>query len=173
MQHVLRRIRHGLRKPPGYILRRIVMEAKAEAERFSGPRRARRFDENALLKATGAASLAGLWGRLRQQKYLMPAIPLDAAHYEQICPGDSQRILAMAEAALAHRVELLGSGPIELGHAIDWQKDHKTNLSWPAEYFRSIDIMNPERPSDVKFPWELSRMQWLIPAGQAYLLTGE
>src|SRR5262249_3452455 len=28
-------------------------------------------------------------------------------------------------------------------------------------------------PSDVKFPWELSRMQWMIPLGQAYVLTGD
>jgi len=39
-------------------------------------------------------------------------------------------------------------------------------------YCRDIDYRNPERRSDVKFPWEVSRIQWLIPAGQAYLLTG-
>ena len=26
---------------------------------------------------------------------------------------------------------------------------------------------------DIKVPWELSRLQWLIPVGQAYLLTGD
>ena len=69
-------------------------------------------------------------------------------------------------------MDLLGSGPLELGQEIDWHKDYKTNLSWPLEYCRSIDYMNPERPSDVKFPWEVSRMQWLIPAGTSLSVNG-
>ncbi len=32
---------------------------------------------------------------------------------------------------------------------------------------------NPRDSSDVKVPWELSRLQWLMPAGQAYLLGGD
>ena len=173
MRHVLRKVRHGLRKPPGYILRRIAVEVRAEAERFWGPRRARRFDLHGLLHSTGAASLAKLWTRLRQQKYVAFMLPVSVAQYDHICPGDGQRILAQAEAVLMHRVDLLGSGVVELGSEIDWHKDYKTNLSWPREYCRSIDYMNPDRPSDVKFPWEVSRMQWLIPAGQAYLLTSD
>ncbi|MDD5757820.1 MAG: alginate lyase family protein [Desulfobulbaceae bacterium] len=70
-------------------------------------------------------------------------------------------------------VDLLGSGSIELGAEIDWHKDYKSGFSWPPAYIRSIEYNNPERPSDVKFPWEVSRMQWLIPVGQAYLLTGD
>jgi len=79
--------------------------------------------------------------------------------------------LARAEKALAHRVDLLGSGPKELGAQIDWHTDFKTGLSWPPRYFADIDYNNPDRPSDVKVPWELSRLQWLMPAGQAFLLT--
>jgi uncharacterized heparinase superfamily protein len=36
---------------------------------------------------------------------------------------------------------------------------------------RDIRYVNPHDDSDVKFPWEVSRVQWLLPAGQAYLLT--
>ena len=36
---------------------------------------------------------------------------------------------------------------------------------------RDIVYVNPHDASDVKVPWELSRLQWLMPAGQAYLLT--
>ncbi|WP_373565591.1 heparinase II/III family protein, partial [Staphylococcus aureus] len=76
-----------------------------------------------------------------------------------------------AENALAHRVDLLGSGPKELGTQIEWHTDFKTGLSWPPRYFSDIDYNNLGRPSDVKVPWELSRLQWLIPVGQAFLLT--
>jgi uncharacterized heparinase superfamily protein len=173
MRRVLRKVRHGLKKPPGYILYRIAVEVRAEAERYWGPRRARRFDLPALLRATETISLDELWARLLSNRYVSPTGHVPAAEYDRICPNDRQRILNQAEAALQHRVDLLGSGLIELGKEIDWHKDYKTNLSWPREYCRSIDYMNPERPSDVKFPWEVSRVQWLIPAGQAYLLTGE
>jgi uncharacterized heparinase superfamily protein len=70
-------------------------------------------------------------------------------------------------------VDLLGSSSVQLGDDIDWHRDYKTGHRWPPAYCRDIEYNNPERPSDVKFPWELSRMQWMIPLGQAYLLTGE
>ena len=38
---------------------------------------------------------------------------------------------------------------------------------------RDIVYVNPHDTSDVKVPWELSRLQWLMPAGQAYLLDGD
>jgi hypothetical protein len=38
---------------------------------------------------------------------------------------------------------------------------------------RDIVYVNPEDDSDVKRVWELSRLQWLMPAGQAYLLSSE
>src|SRR6185312_14839005 len=44
---------------------------------------------------------------------------------------------------------------------------------WPLGYFRGIDYINRGRPSDVKTVWELSRLQWIVPCGQAYVLTRE
>jgi len=58
-----------------------------------------------------------------------------------------------------------------LGADIDWLKDYKTNIRWELAYFRDIEYCNLERASDVKFPWEMSRMQWLIPVAQLYQLT--
>jgi uncharacterized heparinase superfamily protein len=173
MSGLLSKVRRGLRKPPSYILHRLLLEARAEAERYRGPRRARHLDLAALLASNKAVTLNELWTRLRTQPYISPIEQITANDYEKICPGDTERILRRAEDALAHRVDLLGSGPIDLGTRIDWHKDYKVNFSWPATYHRNIDYMNAGRPSDVKFPWEVSRMQWLIPAGQAYLLTGD
>jgi uncharacterized heparinase superfamily protein len=173
MSGVLSKIRRGLRKPPRYILHRLVLEARAEAERYWGPRRAQQLDLAAVLERTESATLNDLWARLQAQPYISPIQRIAATDYERICPGDTQRILSRADDALAHRVDLLGSGPVELGEQIDWHKDYKVNFCWPREYHRNIDYMNAGKPSDVKFPWEVSRMQWLIPAGQAYLLSGD
>ncbi len=169
----IEKIRRGLRKPPHVILRRIFFEINAQVEKVISPQRAKRFNEYSLLRATKATNLDSLWLSLGKRAYPAVALLLDAEKYNDMCPGDSQRIERRAEDALEHRVDLLGSGPIDLGESINWHQDYKTGFSWPPQYFKSIDYNNPERPSDVKFPWEVSRMQWLMPAGQAYLLTGD
>lgn len=164
--------RRGLRKPPRVILNRLASEAKAEFERFLAPRRAR-LPVEVLLDELGGSHIDDLWAALAARPYPTQTDFVQRATYEASCPGDLDRILASADDALAHRVNLLGSGKVALSAVIDWSKDFKTGFDWPARYFRDIEYTNPERPSDVKIPWELSRLQWLIPAGQAYLLTGD
>lgn len=173
IKRFLGKARRGLRRSPRFILTRLALEVREEAERILGPRRARRFGLKQLLAETGATDLEHLWSRLKTCHYPAQTERVSPEQYDRICPGDIGRILRKAEDALAHRVDLLGSGPVELGAEIDWHKDYKTDISWPMDYCRSIDYNNPDRPSDVKFPWEVSRVQWLIPAGQAYLLTGD
>ena len=51
--------------------------------------------------------------------------------------------------------------------------DYKTGIRWAPAYCRDIAYSNFNDPIDVKFPWEVSRMQWMIPLGQAYVLTGD
>jgi uncharacterized heparinase superfamily protein len=98
---------------------------------------------------------------------------VDRAEHRRLCPGDEGRILAAAEEALAHRVRLLGPETVDLGPRIDWLRDFRSGVSWPRRYMRDVAYVNPHDASDVKVPWELSRLQWLMPAGQAYLLTGD
>jgi uncharacterized heparinase superfamily protein len=165
-------IRRGLRKPPRVILARIASELSAELERFRVPMRRRRRI-GTLLGELGAGDLDGWWQDLGARPYPALVTRLERDAYDASCPEDRVRIFSQAEDALAHRVDLLGSGKVELGEAIEWLTDFKSGFGWPARYFRDIDYNNPERPSDVKVPWELSRLQWMIPAGQAYLLTGD
>ena len=114
-----------------------------------------------------------LWSRLAESPFAPYTEPLSAGDYEKICPGDGARIIRAAEKAVERRVDLLGSGEVALGRPIQWHKDFKSGHSWPMALFRRLDILDLDRDSDVKVPWELSRLQWLIPAGQAYLLTGD
>ncbi len=165
-------IRRGIRKPPRVILRRLGDELRAEVERFLAPARARRMTGARLARLFSLPDLDALWEHLEQNSYVSPAVPVDTGTYDQLCPGDATRIIEQAERALRHEVDLLGSGPIPLGEKVDWLKDYKTGVRWPLAYIRSIEYNNPEQPSDVKFPWEVSRLQWVIPAGQAYILTG-
>lgn len=171
MADLLGKIRRGLRKPPSVIVARVFAMLRTQTERLRLPRRVR-LSSARLLCELQAPTLDALWRRLAARPFPAWFGPCDSAEVDALCgPAERSALLAKAEDALAHRVDLLGSGPQELGPVIDWHTDFKTALSWPPRYFADIDYNNPDRPSDVKVPWELSRLQWLMPAGQAYLLT--
>ena len=85
-------------------------------------------------------------------------------------PDDS--VLPRAEAAAAHEFDLLGSGPVQLGDRIDWRLDFKSGRRWPLDHISKITISYPD-DSDIKVPWELSRMQHLPLLAAAHRLTGE
>ena len=170
---LLELIRRGWRKPPHVIARWLVRQAGAELDQLMAPSRVRWLDTKRLLGLLGGESLDGLWARLGEAPFPVYLGPVDPDTLETLCPGDVTRILSLAENAVAHRVDFLGSGPTALSSPIDWHKDFKSEKSWPVIPFRRIDVLDLYRDSDIKVAWELSRLQWLIPAGQAYLLSGE
>ena len=172
MGSTIDRIRRAIRKPPGYLARRVAQEGLRVADRWLAPLRDRSMTESKLLNVLEFSSIEVAWRCVLDRPYPFLS-PLTAAELELIAPGEIDRIRAAAEDALAHRVDLLGSGPVELGPAIDWHVDFKTGRRWPPQYCHAIDYVNLAEPSDVKSPWELSRLQWLIPAGQAYRLFGD
>ena len=172
MRDLVGMVRRGIRKPPRVILVRIAAELRAEFERIRAPFR-RRLRIPSLISELGVKDSSELWCYLAERPYPALVKLHDVSVVDHCCPGSREHIFRVAEAAIAHRVDLLGSGPIHLGKRIDWSRDFKSGFNWPRRYFRDIEYNNPDRPSDVKVPWELSRMQWLIPVGQAYLITGE
>lgn len=165
------RIKRILRKPPHIIGARVYQELLAHAQRYWAPHYARNFKAAGLLKATQQASLSSLWQHLSQAQYPTLIDREEASAFNYLYPHLVNTILTQAEKALQHTINLLGTGPINLGDKIDWHKDYKVNIRWAPQYFRDIEYNNLDKPSDVKIPWEISRLQWLIPAGQAYLLT--
>jgi hypothetical protein len=159
-------IRRALRKPPHVLARRLLEEASVELERLRAPRRAARFDDRRLLAETAAPSVDALWERVAARApFARGAPPVDDT--------ERARVLDAAEDAVARRVHLLGFGPAELGKPIDWLRDPRSGDRWEPGYAPRMSYVDFERPSDVKLPWEISRVQWLLPAGQAYLLTGD
>ncbi len=170
---LLRLVRSAVRKPPRLVAERAAQELRAQADRYLGPWRAGRFDRRRLLRACGERDLAALWEDLATRPYPAYTERVDVAAHARLCPGDAARIRSAAEDAVAHRVRLLGPETAELGPRIDWLKDFRSGIGWPRRYMRDIVYVNRHDRSDVKVPWELSRLQWLMPAGQAYLLDGD
>lgn len=146
------------------------MEARTELDRFVVHRSAR-LQLVQLLRVFEATSLLEFWDYLASRSYPAFTGLIGRTVGNKLDSSEQQLILVNAEHAMAHEVDLLGSGPVKLGKKIDWHRDFKSGFDWPPRYFRDIDYGNPERRSDVKVPWELSRLQWLIPVGQAYLMT--
>jgi uncharacterized heparinase superfamily protein len=167
---LIAKIRRGLQKPPRVIADRVLQEVRAQAERHLAPRRTRRLSALSLARDAGFATVDTWWDALAKRGYpAQTSMPRDVL--DRICPGDYDDIIRDADRAIAREVNLLGSGPIQLGTPTDWHKDYKTGLRWPPAYCHDIEYSNLDRPSDVKFPWEVSRMQWLMPAGQAYAIS--
>ena len=79
------------------------------------------------------------------------------AHFES---RGVQELEARVDALLAHRFDLLGSGPTELGPEIDWSRDFKSGRRWPLRQSSLLRVSYGDG-SDVKVPWELSRFQHL------------
>jgi hypothetical protein len=83
-----------------------------------------------------------------------------------------QAVIEDAEALCRHEFRLLGSGVCQLGEHIDWHCDPVSGYRWPKNFaFGCNPVHSSPDGSDVKWPWELSRMQHLPTLGKAYRLT--
>ncbi len=171
MHPILQRIGRVLRKDPRYVARRLWHEGTVQAERWRGPRRAAAFDLERLARGQGQPDVDALWQALRERPYAHPM--LQATELQALQPDATHEIERRAQRAHRHQVSLLGSGTVTLSDMIDWHADLKTGDRWPPAFHRDIEYNNLERASDVKMAWELSRLQWALPLGQAWCLSGD
>jgi len=74
-----------------------------------------------------------------------------------VCPAATTEA---ADQVLRHEFDVLGSGPMQLGQAIDWHRDWKSGHRWEPMRSWTINYTNLESPSDVKIPWEVARFHW-------------
>lgn len=163
-------MRRGLQTPPEVLAVRVVQHVRKRIDRRPWSWRTGAVSIARMLGQLQADSVESLWQRLANRPF-PAASQADPESLHELCPGAEGRILDLARRAGRHRVDLLGTGEISLGDPIQWHRDFKAGRVWPADYFSTIDCCELDQPSDVKVPWEISRLQWLIPVGQAYLLT--
>ena len=90
-----------------------------------------------------------------------------------IGPPQRDQLFGLADAVLAHRFDLLGSGSVDLGEEIDWHRDFVTGFRWdPSAVYSRIQTM-ASPGTDIKRPWELSRCQHFVAMGLAGQLSGD
>lgn len=160
----------GLRQRAGRTVRRLRDRA-----RLSFP------DDAELLR-----SLGGRYGTLDEALRALAVAPPPllphpfdnpaVRHLYEAHPERRARLLRAADDVLAHRFDLLGSGPVELGPRLPWHEDfvagHRYDPELDFEALREQVTREFGRGRDVKIPWELSRFQHLARLGQAFRLTG-
>jgi len=58
---------------------------------------------------------------------------------------------------------------------LQWNADWRANETWENKYFKGYSFYKPNKENeyDVKFPWELSRLSFLITIARAYLINNE
>ena len=154
-----------------------------------------RVRQRALSNASGlAADLTGAgielrdWCARRRNSGLLhvsAAMPL-LASFTARHPNIIAVCLRDADQILAHRFDLLGSGPYQpvcstrskwrSGYQpIDWALDPVRNLRFPEGFaYREWDLYR-DRPgnADIKYPWELARCQHFLTLAQAWQVSSQ
>lgn len=165
-------IRLGWNKPPKTIAKWILRKLKARRAARGLPRWEKWLGKSSLTAALDQGSFDVLVETMRSANPF-PGLSDPRTIKSTIKPEAKANILARAEKAMRHEVDMLGSGPVNLGERIDWSLDFKSGTRWAMNGSLGLPVNDLKNPSDIKVPWELSRLQWLLPVGQAYVLEGD
>ncbi len=89
---------------------------------------------------------------------------------DALSPEEKAAILGFADHVLQGRYPMLGYGNPQLGLDPDWQRDFVSGKSWDLAPSESLRVVRHDG-SDVKAPWELSRLQFLPVLAKAHRLS--
>ncbi len=84
-----------------------------------------------------------------------------------------EALVRRADALLSDGAQLLGWGRASLVVPVQWHADETSATTWPAVFHKFIDTAREGEPCDVKYPWELSRLQFLPVLAATWLQTGD
>ncbi len=83
---------------------------------------------------------------------------------------DLAHCLAEADSALEGSFSILGLGRLRFRRSdFDWHTDPTSSFTWPLCHHSALP--GPQIGSDIKVPWEASRMHWLTALARAYAYT--
>ncbi len=94
---------------------------------------------------------------------------------KQRWPNQHQRMATTAAENAAKilqgKWELLGH-PYDFSGEVDWHADDRTGYQWERTFYADLPLYNLAGETDIKYPWELSRHQFLCELSRNYLLNG-
>ncbi|WP_416832713.1 MAG: heparinase II/III family protein [Erythrobacter sp.] len=77
-------------------------------------------------------------------------------------PSRMARVRERLTLAQAADFPVLGYGSVAKPSGAAWHEDPVHGHAWEPSYFACCDFVAPNVRADVKIPWELSRLQWLV-----------
>ncbi|HZU09366.1 MAG TPA: alginate lyase family protein [Pseudacidobacterium sp.] len=104
--------------------------------------------------------------RFRDLPYYQPRL-------EQIAPESAKAITDFANLICSGRFPFPGYQTIFFGLTPQWNRDFVSGFEWEQLPAAQLQPVVRHNGSDVKAPWELSRLQFLPVLAKAYLLSGE
>ncbi len=174
-QAVYRLRRVPPRRLPVVVGRYALQVARARARRWQIRRNRGELSDAALRRALRGTSPDAAFQAFLARFFVTPASAREtAAALARAYPQHAERTREQAEQALKHVVDLLGSGPTQLGPRINWQQDFKTGFTWRRDLLPDDqDTLRLHDPCDIKVPWELSRCHHWVALGRAYALQAD
>ncbi len=91
--------------------------------------------------------------------------------FSRFDPLVRKKIVVTADEVCKHTFDLLGSGKVNLGMHINWNRDFKGGKIWENQHMKKIKYTDWYGGSDIKIPWELSRFHYVTTLGYAYWIT--
>ncbi len=91
---------------------------------------------------------------------------------EQLRKKERELVLRYADGICAGEFPCFAYGPVSLGFPPRWNLDFVSGGTWPELPAAAIQVVRHDG-SDVKVPWELSRLQFLPILAKAWRLSGE
>lgn len=147
--------------PPAELPWRAYRVARGRVDALKSPPRA----EQVVLESVARGPI-----RVAERSETWPQFPLPLAE-----PPEQWRdgTVREAEDLLAHRMTLFALEREPVGNKIDWNCDYLTGTSVPLVHASKLDYRNAGQVGDVKYVWELGRMQHLKRLAQAWRYTGD
>ena len=137
-----------------------------EAQRFK--RSHRPLDWQTISPESPSAEEAAAFFKDRVEPRFFPGVSVMP---RDVDTADSDAITAEAGSILDGRIRVLGID-IDSKSPVMWRSDPPSGKVWPKRYFkRLLPVANTVDDTDVKIPWELSRLNHLLTLGIAYRLT--
>jgi hypothetical protein len=98
-------------------------------------------------------------------------VPEIDGHLRCIDFGTQDRVLSVAAPWLSHRATLFERVELRLGDEIDWHRDYLSGIRAPLTYSPFINHRDLKTAGNVKYVWELNRLQHLLPLTLAGIWT--
>ena len=99
--------------------------------------------------------------RVEGQNWLC-GVPDIRQQLARLSTRERNAVVAAAERWLNHRATFFSLRDFPLGDPIDWHRDYSSNMIGPIRYSGLINARERDRVGDIKYIWELNRLQHLI-----------